>query len=89
MVRARGSLDLEGATGPHRDDAVSLVERLSYYNVVPQERKRLLLQEVRRLRAASSRPNEAPVDEFSGAFRRFLPDLQPLQTRHYAEDMKA
>ncbi|OIQ80674.1 hypothetical protein GALL_375710 [mine drainage metagenome] len=84
----RGSLDLDHATGPHRGDAVSLVERLSYYNVVPQERKRYLLQEVRRLRADAGM-NETPADEFGRAFLQFLPDLQPLQTRHYAEGMKA
>lgn len=72
--------DLELATGPHLDDAMKLVERLSYYNVVPQERKKKLLGQVRRLRHSARGSNDS---QFDSEFRRFLPRLQPLQTRHF------
>lgn len=66
--------------GAHLGDAVLLVERLAYYNVVPQERKRELLALVR---AVVHPPPQSTRDCFDVAFKRFLPKLQPLQTRHY------
>jgi hypothetical protein len=73
--------DLEVVFGPHLADAVDLVERLSYYNVVPQERKKKLLKQVRLLRGSSHLVQDS---NFETTFRRFLPRLQPLQTRHFS-----
>lgn len=73
--------ELESLQGPHYDDAVLLVERLSYYNVVPQSRKNLLLGRARQALAVRS---EVARADFEAAYKAFLPRLQPLQTRHYA-----
>jgi hypothetical protein len=77
----QGGLDLGGLAGPHLSDALSLVERLSLYNIVPQSRKQELLSQVRRLRAATGAG--LGVLGFEAAYRKLLPELQPLQTRHY------
>jgi hypothetical protein len=77
----QGGLDLRELAGPYLSDALSLVERLSLYNVVPQARKQELLGQVRRLRAATGAG--LGVLGFEAAYRKLLPDLQPLQTRHY------
>lgn len=73
--------ELESLQGPHSDEAVQLVERLSYYNVVSQPRKKVLLGRARQ--ALASHKGVARVD-FEAAYKAFLPRLQPLQTRHYA-----
>lgn len=78
----QGRLDLHGLGGPHLSDALSLVERLSLYNVVPQSRKQELLGQVRRLRAATGAG--LGILGFEAAYRKLLPELQPLQTRHYS-----
>jgi hypothetical protein len=75
----QGSLDLRGLAGPYLSDALSLVERLSLYSVVPQSRKQELLGQVRRLRAATGAG--LGVLGFEAAYRKLLPELQPLQTQ--------
>jgi hypothetical protein len=79
--REQGGLDLGGLAGPHLSDALSLVERLSLYAGVPQSRKQELLGQVRRLRAATGAG--LGVLGFEAAYRKLLPELQLLQTRHY------
>lgn len=74
--------DFSKLPGAYRGDAVLLVERLAYYNVVSQERKRELLTLVR---AEAPTPPPAAHDNFESAFKRHLPKLQPLQTRHHLE----
>lgn len=73
--------ELSTLQGPHSVEAVQLVERLSYYNVVPQPRKKALLGRARQ--ALAVRQDVARAD-FESAYKAFLPRLQPLQTRHYA-----
>lgn len=77
----QGRLDLHDGVGPPLSDALSLVERLSLYNVVPQSRKQELLGQVRRLRAATGAG--LGILGFEATYRKLLPELQPLQTRHY------
>lgn len=72
--------DFSKLPGAHRGDAVLLVQRLAYYNVVSQERKRVLFALVR---AVTPTPPQAAHDNFESAFKRHLPKLQPLQTRHH------
>lgn len=72
--------DFSALGDAHIGDAVLLVERLAYYNVVPQDRKRVLLALVR---AVVPTPSQCARDKFDMAFKRHLPKLQPLQTRHY------
>lgn len=67
--------------GPHAADAMQLVERLSYYNLVPQPRKKALLG---RVRVALSAHKDVARADFEATYKTFLPQLQPLQTRHYA-----
>jgi hypothetical protein len=76
----QGSLTFHELAGPHLSDALSLVERLSLCNVVPQSRKQELLGQVRRLRAATGAG--LGVLGFESAYRKLLPDLQPLLTGH-------
>ncbi len=76
----QGRLDLQELSGPHLSDALSLVERLSLYNIVPQARKQELLGQVRRLRAATGAG--LGILGFEAAYRKLLPELQLLQTRH-------
>lgn len=78
----QGRLDLHDLGGPHLSDALSLVERLSLYNLVPQSRKQELLGQVRRLRAATGAG--LGMLGFEAAYRKLLPELQPLQSRHYS-----
>lgn len=73
--------NLADLQGPHAVDAMQLVERLSYYNLVPQPRKKALLG---RVRTALSAHKEVARGDFESAYKIFLPQLQPLQTRHYA-----
>lgn len=73
--------ELDALQGPHSVEALRLVERLSYYNVVPQPRKKVLLG---RARQALADFKEAGRADFELAYKTFLPQLQPLQTRHYA-----
>ena len=72
--------ELAGLQGPHVAEAVQLVERLSYYNVVPQPRKKVLLGKVRK---ALEFLQSVTRTDFERAYKAFLPELQPLQTRHY------
>lgn len=73
--------ELSALQGPHAVEAVQLVERLSYYNVVPQPRKKALLGCARQALAARKAVSRT---DFESAYKSFLPRLQPLQTRHYA-----
>lgn len=73
--------DLAHLDGPHKRDALFLVERLAYYNVVPQPRKKVLLKGVQ---AAGGNLNTSTNLTLERAFGVFLPRLQPLQTRHYS-----
>ena len=73
--------ELDSLQGPHSGESVQLVERLSYYNVVPQTRKKALLVRVRQARDVHKKVERA---DFESAYKTFLPQLQPLQTRHYA-----
>lgn len=76
--------DLAELKGPHCAEAVQLVERLSYYNVVPQARKKALLSCARR--ALATHQGVART-EFESAYKTFLPRLQRMQTRHYPVDV--
>jgi hypothetical protein len=75
-------VNLESVQGPYLGEAVRLLERLSFYNVVNQDRKKALLSQVRRFEGMAQVTVKAP--EFETAYRKFLPRLQPLQTRHFA-----
>lgn len=70
---------LDGLQGPHAAEAALLVERLSFYNLVPQARKQVLRACLGRLLEPVSAPGRAAVEQ---AYKRFLPRLQPLQSRH-------
>jgi hypothetical protein len=72
--------DLTKLRGPYQKDVLFLVERLVYYNVVPQPRKKALLEEVRR---AGGRFQDLENQQLEDRFNDFLPDLQPMQTRHF------
>ena len=72
--------DLSLLRGSHHKEMLFLVERLTYYNVVPQERKRALLASVR-LAGGTFWDLQNPVLE--AIFNGFLPELQPMQTRHF------
>ncbi|OIQ87298.1 hypothetical protein GALL_308590 [mine drainage metagenome] len=77
---------LGSAGGPHLDEAVALVERLSYYNVVPVGRKKSLKRLVQKLRAVAN-----PVGKnanFERNFQRYLGYLQPLQSREFEATMR-
>lgn len=64
-------------------DAALLVERLAFYAIVSQSRKKDLLCVVRPLLPTAGSPSRAA---FNVEFKRYLPALQPLQTRHYRFD---
>lgn len=68
--------------GNHFTEAVLLVERLSYYNVVPQSRKKTLLPSCRLVLGTLS---PVMAEDFEQGYKRLLPGLQPFQTRHYAD----
>ena len=78
--------DLQGS---HSDEALRLVERLTYYSVASQSRKKQLLAAVRAFRAQQQMELTEEDQSFNREFLRFLPRLQPLQTRHFAETMTA
>jgi hypothetical protein len=78
--------DLSKLEGPYQKDVLFLVERLTYYNVVPQSRKKALLQTVRQ---AGGRFEDLNNPVLEGRFNDFLPDLQPMQTRHYRQTSAA
>lgn len=67
--------------GDHFTEAVQLVARLSYYNVVPQSRKKTILVSCRLVLSALP---PVVADDFERAYKKLLPRLQPFQTRHYA-----
>lgn len=78
----QGTVDLASVQGaPHAGDALSLVERLSFYNLVERGRKRELLRQVGQAREKWATPCD--MQAFEAAYRRFLPGLQPMQTRHF------
>ena len=77
-----GVPDLSKVTGPHKKDVLFLVERLTYYNVVPQSRKKALLTQVRQ---AGGKFEDLENAWLEAVFNNFLPSLQPMQTRHYKE----
>ncbi len=56
-------VDLREVQGPYLADALSLLERLSFYNVVPQDRKKALLEQVRQLRTELVPGNASSRDE--------------------------
>lgn len=74
--------DLTKVKGPHHKDVLFLVERLAYYNVVPQSRKKALLAQVRR---AGGTFEDLSNQVLEDAFNDFLPELQPMQSRHYQQ----
>lgn len=65
--------------GPYEVEAALLIERLAFYAIVPQPRKKALLSLVRLLLPAEG---SASRTSFNTEFQRYLPALQPLQTRH-------
>lgn len=69
--------------GPFGLEAALLVERLAFYAIVPQPRKKKLLCVVRPILPAT---DSASRDAFNAEFKRYLPDLQPLQSRHFSPD---
>lgn len=71
--------DMKGA---YFTEAVLLVERLSYYNVVPQSRKKMLLASCRMVLGTLS---PVMVEDFEQAYKKLLPRLQPFQTRHFTD----
>ena len=73
--------DLTKVEGPHRKDVLFLVERLAFYNVVPKTRKKAIVQEVRRAGGLSEFLDDPKLED---RFNDFLPELQPMQTRHFA-----
>ena len=73
--------------GPHASEAVSLLERLSYYNVVPLQRKKQLKRLVSALRSEEHRADNA--DRFEQMFSKFLPELQPMQSRAFETVIRA
>lgn len=66
--------------GPYEEEAALLIERLAIYAIVPQPRKKALLSLVRLLLPADE---SASRTVFNSEFKRYLPELQPLQTRHH------
>ena len=78
--------DLSKLKGPHQKDVLFLVERLAYYNVVSQPRKKALLQTVRQ---AGGRFEDLNNPVLENVFNDFLPELQPMQTRHYRQSVSA
>ena len=72
--------DLSLLRGPHYKEMLFLVERLTYYNVVPQKRKRALLVTVRQVGGTFL---DLQNSELEAIFNGFLPELQPMQTRHF------
>jgi len=72
--------ELAQVQGPFKADLLFLVERLTYYNIVPVSRKKALLQEIRR---AGGKFEDLGNTELENRFNDFLPDLQPMQTRHF------
>lgn len=71
------------ALGDHttlNEAAALLLQRLSWYCIVPQERKRLILAAIGPLLADT---DACARYRFNRQFLRHLPRLQPLQTRHY------
>lgn len=68
--------------GNHFTEAVQLVARLSYYNVVPQSRKKALLASCRMVLGTLS---PVMVENFEQAYKKLLPRLQPFQTRHFTD----
>lgn len=69
--------------GPFALEAALLVERLAFYAIVSQPRKKALLSLVRPLLPAADSAMRAA---FNVEFKRYLPDLQPLQSRHFSPD---
>lgn len=69
--------------GPFALEAALLVERLAFYAIVPQPRKKELLCLVRPSLAAAGGLSRTA---FNAEFKRYLPDLQPLQGRHFSPD---
>ncbi len=61
-----------------------MLERLTYYNVVPQSRMKALLSQVRQAGGKFAVMNDSNLESL---FNKFLPFLQPMQTRHYKEQL--
>ena len=66
--------------GPMHADMLFLVERLTYYNVVPQPRKKALLANIRQAGGTFANMQNSQLEN---SFNRFLPELQPMQSRHF------
>lgn len=74
---------LATSPGPFATDAALLVERLAFYAIATQPRKKYLFCVVRPLLPAAGSPSRAA---FNVEFKLYLPDLQPLQSRHFSPD---
>ena len=77
----------DAVRGPHLDEAVALVERLSYYNVVPLARKKALKRLVQKLRTVV-RPADKGTS-FERNFQKYIAELQPLQSRDFEATMRS
>lgn len=69
-------------SAPLSHEAALLLERLAWYNIVAAPRKRALLAHAKL--SLSHQTQEADRKRFNTAFKRHLPGLQPLQSRHWA-----
>lgn len=77
--------DMSEVSGPYLEDAFDLLERLSFYSIVPVARKRDLLGQVKAHRKTQRLGGSAAFEE---AFHEYLPCLQPLQTRHFVAELR-
>nr|WP_288120020.1 hypothetical protein [Thiomonas sp.] len=78
---------LDAFGGPYRDEAIALVERLSYYNVVPLARKKALKRLVQKLQTVV-RPADKGTS-FERNFQKYIAELQPLQSRDFEATMRS
>ncbi len=78
--------DTAAVQGPFRTESLLLLERLVHFPVVPPERKKTLLAHLRVDLAAVPETSQVA---FHAAFKRYLPRLQPLQTREAARALNA
>lgn len=85
--------DLGALPSKQRNDAGYVVDCLAMFNVLPKERKAVLLSLVKEFKPTkiqSFRNNVDPLANAwnaSGDLMKFMPDLLPLQTRTYASEL--
>lgn len=86
--------NLEEMSEVYRNDVGYVIDRLARFNVVPKGRKLQLLAAIEpfRCKSENSMPRlcKDPLAVEWGAtgdLSRFIPDLMPLQTRHYAKSV--